>query len=81
MKICPKYGPGHALGRLKHVVMVVPVDSDVGEAQNVTQEYWKQGTEGLEGITMWHSELKHHDGDNDRKNAVAKRFKSALTHL
>jgi hypothetical protein len=61
-------------------MVVVPVDAQINEAQYVAQKYWGQWQQRLDALAMRHSQFQHHDGDDDGEDAIAKCFKSALSH-
>ena len=65
---------------MKHVVVVIPIDTKIDEAQDVAQEYGDQGHQSLDALTVGHLQLQHHDGDDDGDHAIAERFKPILSH-
>src|SRR5919108_5461349 len=65
---------------MKHVVVVIPIDAKVDEAQNVAQEYGDQGHQSLDALAVGHLHLQHHDGDDDGDHAITERFKPILSH-
>ena len=65
---------------MKHVVVIVPVDAQVDEAQNVAQEDGNQRRESLGTRAVRHFQLQHHDGDEDGDHAITERFESILSH-
>src|ERR687896_2504399 len=65
---------------MKHVVVVVPIDTKVNEAQNVAQEYGDQWHQRLDALAVGHLHLQHHDGDDDGDHAITERFKPILSH-
>ena len=62
------------------VMMIVPVDGDVEEAQDVAQENWNERLYRSEIGAVRGFHLKHHNGDDDRKNAVAEGFEAVFFH-
>ncbi len=74
-------GAGDVLDGLEHVVVVVPVDGEVDEAQEVREEDGPKGLEGLEGGggLVGDFELQDHDGDEDGWwDAIAECFEPAF---
>ena len=59
---------------MQHVVVVVPVDAQVDEAQHVAQEHRQQRAQVGEIVAVRHLQLQHHDGDDDGEHAVAERL-------
>jgi hypothetical protein len=62
------------------VVMVVPIDTEIDEAQNVAEEHGDQRQQRLDAFAVGHLHLQHHDGDDDGDHAVAESFKPVLWH-
>jgi hypothetical protein len=58
---------------MQQVVMVVPVNPYVNEAENVTQKNRKELAQGFQVITMRHLQFQDHDRDDDGEHAIAKR--------
>ena len=65
---------------MQHMVMVVPVDADVDEAQYIAQEHRDQWRKSLDALAMRRLQLQHHDGDDDGDHAGAECFDPILTH-
>lgn len=68
------------MNRMNHVVVVVPVNSDVNEAENVAEKYWQERFDGFELRAMWNFEFEHHDGDDDGEYTVGKRLHAVFSH-
>ena len=52
---------------MKHVVVVVPVDGDVGEVEQVGQQPETARVDEVGQVgTRRYLQLQHHDGDDDR---------------
>src|SRR4029450_5102554 len=66
--------------RMKHVVVVIPIDTQVDEAQHVAQEDGDHWHQSLEALAVGHLHLQHHDGDEDGDHAITDRFKPILSH-
>src|SRR5262245_58556543 len=65
---------------MQHVVVVIPIDTKVDEAQNVAQEYGDQWHQRLDALAVGHLHLQHHDGDDDGDHAITERFNPTLSH-
>ena len=69
------------LGQAEHDVMVHPIDRDEEKAQDVGQEKGQNAREILDPVPYRQGEFQHHDGDNDRENAVAECLQSVFIHM
>lgn len=81
MQVGPQHGNVHRFDRVKHVMMVVPVNGDVNEAEYVTQEHREKRSEIMPLSSVRNFELENHDGEDDGKNTVAKSFQTIFTHM
>jgi hypothetical protein len=77
MQIGPQDRAVHAFGDMQHVMMIVPVDADIDEAQHIAQEHREQRPQIGEAGAVRHLHLQHHDGDDDGEHTVAERLQSA----
>src|ERR1700730_13322639 len=80
MQIRPQDATRNMLRRLQEVMMVVPVDADVNEAQNIAEENRKEWLQGRKTGSFWRLHFQHHDRDDDGENPVTKRLHAALSH-
>src|SRR5215510_14632349 len=80
MKIRPQNAPGHPLTGIEHMVMIVPVDTDVYEAEDIAQKHGGDRRERSETVAVRNFHLKYHDGDDDRDDAVAERLEPVFAH-
>lgn len=60
------------------MVMIVPVDGNVDKTQKVTQKLRRQRRKRTPCRFARRMKLKNHNGDDDGKNAIAKRLESVL---
>jgi predicted metallo-beta-lactamase superfamily hydrolase len=61
-------------------MMIVPIDAEVQEAENVTEQHWNQGRQRSDAVTVWHLHFQHHDSNNDGDHAIKERLHSVLAH-
>src|SRR5450631_1564114 len=80
MQIGPQRPAVDVLNGMQHVMMIVPVDAHVDEADHVAQEYRDERHERRQVGAMRRLQLQHHDGDDDRDHAIAECFESPFTH-
>src|SRR5215510_1525693 len=80
MKIRPQNAPGHSPTGIEHMVMIVPVDTDVYKAEDIAQKHGSDRRERSETVAVRNFHLKHHDGDDDRDDAIAERLEPVLAH-
>src|SRR4030095_1800314 len=81
MQVRPQDRAVHAEGNVEHVVMIVPVDPEIDEAQHVGQELRQHRAQRGEIGSLRCLQLEHHDRDDDRDHAIAERFEPARFHL
>src|SRR5690348_14186916 len=65
---------------MQHVVMVVPVDRYIDEAQDISEKSWKHRPQGLPVRAVRYPKFEHHYSDDDGDNAVTECFQSSLIH-
>jgi hypothetical protein len=62
------------------MMVIVPIDAEVGEAQNITQKYRNQRRESVERLTTGHLQLEHHYCDDDGNDRIAEGFNPVFFH-
>jgi hypothetical protein len=62
------------------MMVVVPVNAYVDEAQHIAQKYRDQRLKDVEALAMRHLQLQNHDGNDDGDHAIAECFEPALAH-
>jgi hypothetical protein len=60
--------------------MIVPVNAQKDEAEEVTQKDRDERTQRLQRGIIRGPQIEHHDGDDDRQDAVAESLQSSLAH-
>ena len=65
---------------LEQVMVVVPVDADVDEAQHVAERTGSSGRSAARSEPCGDLQLEHHDGDDDGDHAIAEGFEAAFGH-
>src|SRR4051812_15887880 len=66
---------------MEHVVMVVPVDADVDEAEQVAEQPHAGVVHEIGEVrAIGNLQLQHHDRDDDGEDAVAERLQPAGPH-
>src|SRR3982751_5528313 len=81
MQVCPQDAAGYARAGMEHMVMIVPVDPDVNEAEDVAHEHRGQRREHTQAVAVRNLQLEHHDRDDDCDHAIAECFEPVLAHI
>jgi hypothetical protein len=68
------------LSGLQQMMMVVPVDAQVDEAQNITEKYRNQWLQSRKPSSMRGLHFQHHDRDDDGKYTVTESLHASLAH-
>lgn len=64
--------------QVKEVMVVIPVDRDVDEAQHIAEKHRRQRQERIRARILRHLQLQHHDRNNDGNDAVGERKQPLL---
>jgi hypothetical protein len=62
------------------MMVIVPVDPHVHEAEDIAEEDRQQRPERRQVLAVRNFQLQHHDRDDDGDHAVAERFEPVLAH-
>jgi len=63
-----------------HMMVVVPVNTNVDETKYVADKYWQQWFQGGQRIAVGYLHLQYHNGDDYGNDAIAERFQSSFAH-
>src|SRR4051794_29637735 len=63
---------------IQQVMMIVPVDRNIQEAEHIAEERGCDGSKRAELRAVGRLEFKHHDRDDDSDDAVAESFEPAF---
>jgi hypothetical protein len=80
VEVRPEDAAADVFGGLEEVVMVVPVDADVDETEDVAEEDGQERFQCGEVGGVRDFQFQHHDGDDDREDAVAEGFEPGGFH-
>src|SRR5688500_17538694 len=80
MQVRPEDTSGYMARTVKQMVVVVPIDAHVDEAEDIAKKYRQQRFKRGEFRAMWHLQLQNHDRYNDCDHPIAKGLGSVLLH-
>src|SRR5665213_167638 len=80
MQVRPQHAAGHAIDEVEEVMVVVPLDAEVDEAEDVRAERRPEHAQRGPVRAAGHTQLEHHDRDEDGDDAVTERFEPCLVH-
>jgi hypothetical protein len=81
MEVRPEDAAGDVFGGVEEVMVIVPVNADVDEAEDITQKDGEKRLQFGEAVAVRDFQLQHHDGDDDREDAVAESFEPGGFHF
>lgn len=62
------------------MMVIVPVDTDINEAQDIAQEDRRGGPKGSDRRVGRYSEVQHHDRDDNGEDTVTESFETPFIH-
>src|SRR4029453_19390468 len=65
---------------MDHVGVIVPINSDVDEAEQVAEDRGQDGTQTKPGRFVRHMEFQNHDCDDDGEHTITERLQTVLVH-
>jgi hypothetical protein len=66
---------------MKQMMMIVPVDANVYETQDITQQDGNERPQGSNFGAVRNLHSQYHDGDDDGKKGIAKIFEATFMHV
>ena len=81
MEVRPEDAAGDMFGGVEEVMVIVPVNGDVDEAEDVTQKDGEERLQLGEAGAVRDFQFQHHDGDDDGDDAVAEGFEPGGFHF
>jgi hypothetical protein len=66
---------------VEHVVMVIPKDPNIGEAECIGEEHRQPGTERGKIGSLWRFYVQHHDGDDDGNHSIRESLEPLFTQF
>lgn len=81
VKICPENGTVHMTYGVKQVMMIVPVDADIGETENIAEKHGQQIDQCAKRGVMGYFHFQHHDGEDNGDDGVAEGLDSVFCHV
>src|SRR5205823_8828292 len=80
MEIRPQHRAVDGLGQFQHVMVIVPIDAEIDEAQHVREKYGQYRLKGCDVGAVRYLHFQHQDRDDDGDDAVAERLESVRFH-
>src|SRR3954467_14079285 len=80
MQVRPENAARHSIDDVEHVMVVVPVDAEVDEAEHIGGERRRERPQRRPVRAGRQAQLEHHDRDQDGDDAVAEGFEPRLMH-
>ena len=80
MQVCPHYLAVYMLSGLEHMMVVVPIDTEIDETQYICEKHRQERAYGREIVPVWYSQFQYQNRDQDSDHAIAEGFKSGFIH-
>lgn len=80
MQIGPHDEAVDMVRRCEHVVMVVPVHTQVHVAEYVCEQHGDQWLQGGPGVSVWDFQLQYHDGHGDGDDGIGEDLEAGFVH-
>ncbi len=80
VEVRPEDAARDFFGGVEQVMMVVPIDADVDETEDVAEEDGQERFQDGEVGRVRDFQSQHHDGDDDREDAIAEGFEPGGFH-
>src|SRR5690349_7367916 len=80
MQVGPEHSTIDVLNHLQQMMMVAPIDADKNEAEDVAKKHRGQRPQRRKAGAERHTQLEHHDRDDDCDHAVTECFEAVASH-
>jgi hypothetical protein len=76
----PEHSTGNPLAGVQQMVVIVPINADVDEAEHIAEARGQQLRQCLPGRFLGNLEFKHHDRDQDGQHPIAEGLQPGFAH-